>query len=80
MGQYAWLEYEDGMWNLLTTLFEDPCDATRRWSDRRLAFADLKKEGWTIMRPYRRMLAVEQNFEKGPSGYGLIRRPGNWPN
>ena len=78
MDRYAWLEYEDGLWHFVTTLFENPSDATRRWYDRQRAMDDLKKEGWTVVRPYRKRPSVRA--EDWASGYGLTRPPGNWPN
>jgi hypothetical protein len=71
--RYAWLEHEDGMWHFLTSLFADPSESTRRWSDQQCALDELINEGWTIIRPYPEPLSANRNSESCLCGYGLVR-------
>ncbi len=73
MHRYAWLEHDDGMWHFLTSLFADPGESTRRWSDRQCALDELMSEGWTIVRPYPVKPLTEQQSGNYLDGYGLIR-------
>ena len=72
MHRYAWLEHEGGLWHFLTDLFADPRKSNRRWSDQQRALDELMEEGWTVVRPYRR-LATEQASGNRIHGYGLMR-------
>jgi hypothetical protein len=73
MHRYAWLEHDDGMWHFLTSLFADPGESTRRWSDKQCALDELMSEGWTIVRPYPVKPLTEQQSGNYLDGYGLIR-------
>ncbi len=73
MHRYAWLEHEDGKWHFLTSLFADPGESTRRWSDRQCALDELIKEGWTVVRPYPEKPSVAREPGNSLYGYGLIR-------
>jgi hypothetical protein len=68
---YAWLELEAGMWHFLTHICADPLKSTRRWSDKSLALDELKREGWTVVRPYPQLPSVEPSDRV--YGYGLTR-------
>ena len=68
MHRYAWLEQEGGTWHFLTSLFADPEESTRRWSDKERALDELTHEGWTVVRPY-----PERQSGNCLYGYGLIR-------
>jgi hypothetical protein len=73
MPRYAWLEQEDGKWHFLTSLFADPADSTRKWSDRQCALEELIGEGWKIVRPYPKSPLAEGQAGNSLFGYGLIR-------
>lgn len=73
MHRYAWLEHEGGMWHLLTSLFADPGESTRKWSDRQRALDELRQEGWTVVRPYPERLITARQPGNGLDGYGLMR-------
>jgi len=73
MNRYAWLEHEDGTWHFLTSLFADPGESTRRWSDKQRALDELTKEGWTVVRPYPEKISMARESGNGLYGYGLIR-------
>lgn len=49
MPQYAWLEFDRGMWNLFT---DKPKDPVRKWVKRETALAELREEGWIISGPH----------------------------
>jgi hypothetical protein len=71
--RYAWLEYEDGTWHFLTSLFADPSESTRRWHDRQCALDVLSDEGWTIIRAYPEQFSMNRNSDNCLHGYGLMR-------
>ncbi len=73
MHRYAWLEHEGGMWHFLTSLFADPAESTRRWSDRQCALDELIKEGWVVVRPYPEQISLERQSGNCLYGYGLMR-------
>jgi hypothetical protein len=73
MHRYAWLEHEDGKWHLLTSLFADPGESTRRWSDKQCALDELMNEGWTVVRPYPEKPVIAKRPGGCLCGYGLIR-------
>ena len=73
MRRYAWLEHEGGLWHFLTDLCADPRDSDRRWFDQQRALDELRKEGWTVVRPYSGRLATEQISGDRIHGYGLRR-------
>jgi hypothetical protein len=72
MTRYAWLEHEKGMWHLLTNLFADPEESTRKWSDSQHALDELSREGWSIVRAYPENLPIAPPTCDGAWGYGLI--------
>ena len=76
-GRYAWLEHEEGIWHLLTNLFADPVESTRRWSSRQLAFNELMREGWVIVGAYPENPAMPRPVGGGSRGYGLMQ-VGRW--
>ena len=71
--RYAWLELEDGMWHFLTSLFADPAESTRRWSDKKRALTELLNEGWAVVRSYPEPIAMERRSGNRIYGYGLMR-------
>jgi len=71
--QYAWLEYERGIWHFLTSLFADPKESTRMWSNRQHALEELIKEGWTIIGAYPEKPSLPRPACGGALGYGLMR-------
>jgi len=71
--RYAWLEHENGKWHFLTSLFADPSESTRRWSDCQRAIDELTKEGWTVLRPYPEQLSPEKHPGSCLNGFGLMR-------
>jgi hypothetical protein len=73
VNQYAWLEYEKGTWHFLTSLFADPGESTRRWSNKQHAFNQLIKEGWTIIGSYPENPSNPRPACGGSRGYGLVR-------
>ncbi len=72
MQTYAWLEFHQGAWHLLTHLFADPEYATRSWSDGKEALQELAAEGWILLRPYQNALPPAGS-ESCIAGYGLTR-------
>jgi hypothetical protein len=71
--RYAWLEHENGRWHFLTSLFADPAESTRRWSDKQQALAELINEGWVVVRSYPEPLSTKRRSENRLYGYGLMR-------
>lgn len=71
--QYAWLEHEKGIWHFLTSLFADPKESTRRWSNRQHALDELIKEGWMIIGSYPENPSTQRPACGGSRGYGLMR-------
>jgi hypothetical protein len=71
--RYAWLEYEDGIWHFLTSLFADPSESTRRWHDRQCALDALSHEGWTIISSYPEQHSMNRSSDNCLQGYGLMR-------
>jgi hypothetical protein len=70
--RYAWLEQEGGMWHLLTNLFANPGEATRRWSNKHNALEELANEGWAIVYPYSEKPPVPLSSCDHACGYGLM--------
>jgi hypothetical protein len=73
MNRYAWLEHEGGKWHFLTSLFADPGESTRRWSDKQCALEELMKEGWTVIRPYPEKPSATRQSGNCLYGFGLMR-------
>jgi hypothetical protein len=73
MHRYAWLEHEDGKWHFLTSLYADPEESTRRWSDEQHALDELMDEGWTVVRPYPEKPLTGRQSGNCLFGYGLVR-------
>ena len=72
MHEYAWLEFDGGMWHFLTRFNAGPGESLRRWPGRQPALAELAAEGWAIVRPYPQLLLA--GISEDVCGYGLIRR------
>jgi hypothetical protein len=70
--RYAWLEYENGAWHFLTSLFADPAESTRRWLDRQCALDELRSEGWIVIRSYHERPSKQKGSENCLYGYGLM--------
>ena len=73
MQRYAWLEREDGKWHFLTSLFADPADSTRNWSNKRRALEELMDEGWAVVRPYPKISMATLQAGNRLVGFGLVR-------
>ncbi len=73
MRRYAWLEFESGMWHLLTHLDAEAAESTRKWSDEQRALEELMEEGWTIVSPYPNRLSTWRESAEQLFGYGLTR-------
>jgi len=71
--RYAWLEHEKGTWHFLTSLWADPGESTRRWSQKKHALDELTKEGWTIVGSYPEYPSIPRPACGGAWGYGLMR-------
>jgi hypothetical protein len=75
--RYAWLEHEEGSWHFLTSLFDEPTRATRRWGNRQRALNELTKEGWVIVGAYPELASMPSPDGGGARGYGLMQ-VGHW--
>jgi hypothetical protein len=73
--QFAWLEYECGMWYFITDLFAEPQESSRQWNDKQCALDELTKEGWTIVHPYPGKNSTLNNSTNIVCGYGLVLEP-----
>jgi hypothetical protein len=64
--QYGWLDLFGEKWLLLTRNFGYPL---RSWTDRSVALAELREEGWTVsVRPPRR----RRTMSSGQRTYGYV--------
>ncbi len=50
--RYAWLEFHEGRWLLLTDNENEPAGAARMWTDEGTALAALADEEWAVSGPY----------------------------
>jgi hypothetical protein len=70
MPQHAWLDFHGGYWHLVTA---NRRHRDRKWTNRYVALADLKAEGWTIDESYGEQPTMKHDSSRHMYGYGLIR-------
>ncbi len=70
MNRYAWLEFNEGTWHLLT---DNPGNPSRRWADKTAALSELAKEGWNISGPFPKCYGLDPTYKPSLGGFILIR-------
>ena len=71
--QWAWLEFHEGNWHLLTDVTHDHSQASHKWSDENTALDELAAEGWKIAGEYPNRVSDMLGIRQVCQGYGLIR-------
>lgn len=73
MRQYAWPEFNEGRWHLLTDVCEKSCLENRNWPDTDAALTELEAEGLIISGYYPNELSERLGLGNTYQGYGLMR-------
>ncbi len=71
--QFAWLEFHEGIWHLITDLKAKTGQAGRNWIDKQAALAELQQEGWIVADKYPNPLSKKLDLGIEPRVYGLMR-------